>query len=122
MHICKKVVQLKNLVAKHFKENEYNSTKNPIVMLIDSNPFNCNVNNLKIVSQAERYKTRKSKNSIKCALYENGKKVKVFNSLREAGHVLYYDYRDLSKYFAGETYPKYLPFDLRLEPAETETN
>lgn len=107
-------IQLKNLVAKICMSREYNKVKNPVVINIDGNPLNCDVSNLKIISQKEHRNTYTQKNYKKCFLYENGVKVKTFNSIRQASKELFYGASSISNHFKHGR-PAVLPFDLRLE-------
>lgn len=111
-----KPVQVKNLVAKYFIP-EYEKTRYPQVFVKDDNPYNCAVSNLRLSSASEeRQKEKKGRGRIKCALWENGKKVKTYNSIREASRDLYYGYGDISHYFKDSKHKRYksLPFDLRV--------
>lgn len=114
IRVNKKHVLLKNLVAKNFASREYKKTINPVVINVDGNPYNCNIENLKIMSLKEFRNTFSQNKDKPCSLYKNGKLVKTFKSIREAGKNLYYDPGDISAHF-NKGVPKTLPFDLRLE-------
>lgn len=114
IRVNKNFVQLKNLVAKNFSSRKYKSAANPIVVNIDGDPFNCDIDNLKIMSLKEFRNTFSQNKDKPCVLYENGKLVKTFKSIREAGKILYYDPGNISAHF-NKGVPKTLPFDLRLE-------
>ena len=106
---------VKNLVAKHFSpeyaEIERNGNR-PYVRTKGKDPRNCALDNLEVYQSAKV--TRKVKQRWrKCALYENGKKVKEYKSVKEAADDLYYDRSCICKYFNGAKYVKSLPFDLR---------
>lgn len=115
VRVQQKQVQVKNLVAKHFSR-EYaemlKTVKQPYVGVIDGNPMNCDVSNLEVYSNPKYAKVAKRWKP--CALYENGKKVKTYRSLKDAGKDLYYNYQDLAHYFSGDGYIKTIPYDLRL--------
>ena len=110
-----KTRQLKNLVAKYFLpeyEEMMKETTKPLVRVKGKDPTNCTANNLVVYRQPKT--TRKSKQRWrKCALYEDGVKVKEYSSAKEAAEDLVYDRSDICKYFNGVKHVKSLPFDLR---------
>lgn len=114
VRVQKKQVQVKNLVAKHFSR-EYNemvkTVKRPVVRVKDGNPLNCNVNNLEFFTNRQLKEVPSYWR--KCALYENGERVKTYNSVREAARDLYYNHSDIAHYFDKKAHYKSLPFDLR---------
>lgn len=114
IRVNRKHVQLKNLVAKNWMSREYKKIKNPVVVNVDGDPLNCDVNNLKIITQKEHRNTYKQGKDVRCSLYENGVKVKTFASIRQASKELFYDAGCISSHFKNGR-PATLPFDLRLE-------